>query len=615
MTERNARFGVFELDVQTGELRRDGVKVRLQEQPFRLLSMLLERPGEVVTREELRERLWPAEFVDFDHSLNAAIRKLRTALDDAADNPRFIETLARRGYRFIAPVSWSSDRVVAQPPSPRRLPLIGVAIAALVVIVAVVLVRQRMAPAHETVSAIAVLPFTNQDARTEYVSDGLTEILIDQLSRLPDLRVMARTSVFRFKGKTMDPKSAGNELKVAAVVVGNVRPEPDGYAIHVELVDVRDGTQIWGSQYHTRAADLPLAQSWIADDLSRELRRGLDPTRRRALARSYTRSSQAYDLYLKGLYAWNKRTRDDLEASIRYFKQALDLDPQLAAAYAGLANAYGVMTGYGILPAKDGVIQVTTAARKALELDPANAEAYTSLATTKFRNFWDFPGAEHDYRRALALNPNYATGHQWYADYLWSMGRWTEARREIDTAYKLDPFSMPITSAMCWSLVTERRYRDAIAFDQRAEKLDPRFANGPCVYRAYLGLGENDAAAAGMIRSVPNPAAATALANAYRKSGRRGMIAMIQQYWIQQQGSDSSTPVAIAATYAELGNKDEAFAWLEKAYEQRVSRLTSFHVDPVFDPLRSDPRYDDLLRRIGLPHPPVIPPDASTSKP
>ncbi len=605
---RRVRFGVFELDLQTGELRRDGVRIRLQDQPFQILRLLLERGGEVVTREELRARLWPEEFVDFDHGLNAAIRKLRTALDDSADNPRFVETLARRGYRFIAPVSTEPVRAAAVAPRSRRWEIAAAVVVVLVILATgATLVRRVTATSSQATAlrsaqfaAVAVLPFTNDDPRNEHLSDGLTEILIDRLSRVSDLRVMARTSVFRFKSKS-DPIAAAHELGVPAIVVGNVRRGPDGYTIHVELVDVRDGTQLWGHQYQARAADLPFVQGWISDDLVRELRRGIDPQHRRAVVASYTRNSEAYDLYLWGLHSWNRRGRDDLDQAVKYFKQAIELDPQFAEAYAGLSNAYGVMVGYGLMPVKEGVDRVMTAAQKALELDPSSAEAYTSIATTKFRNLWDFEGADRDYRRSLQLNPNYATGHQWYADYLYSMGRWSEARREIETAYRLDPFSVPINAATCWSFVNERRYRDAIELTHRARQRDARLTNAACVIRAYMLLGDDAGAIADVSTTIPAPAA-TALKAAYAARGRPGLIEMMRSWMIV---NESNNPVAIAALNAMAGEKDQAFAWLEKAYEQRVSRLTSFPLDPAFDGLRSDPRYADLLRRIGLPQPPV----------
>ncbi|HYC91203.1 MAG TPA: winged helix-turn-helix domain-containing protein [Thermoanaerobaculia bacterium] len=570
-----ARFGTFTLDRKRAELRRDGVLVRLQDQPFRLLVYLLERPGEIVTREELREHLWPAEFVDFDHSLNTAMRKLRTALDDSADQPRYVETLARRGYRFIAPVSWDVGRASARPPvegrAEARPTFTFGALWAIAVVVAVAVAAFLLWPAApKPIGAIAVLPFTNSDPRSEYVSDGLTELLIDKLSRLPELRVMARSTVFDYKGKKIPPATAGKELDVGAVITGHLRRERDQYAIHVEMIDVRDGAQLWGERYTASPGELPLVQSRIADDLSSQLRRDADTQGRRFAARAYTANAEAYEQYLLGLQLWHSRGREDLPRSVEHFNRAIALDPNFAAAWSGLANAYGVMSGAGMIPPEEGAVKVLSSARKALALDPENAEAYTSIATTSFRSLWDFESAERDYRRSLALNPNYATGHQWYSDYLRAMGRTEEARREVDTALRLDPLSPATNSAKCYSLIHDRRYEEALAFAARYERLQKR----PMQHCT---------------------AAARAL------TGDRSLLLLRQQRLLAQPDPESASSVEIAETYALLGQPDKAFEWLERGAKRRSTRITSFHVSPGLDSLRDDPRFAALAKRIGLP--------------
>ena len=596
-SSRTARFGVFELDLRTGELRREGIRVPLQEQPFRLLSFLIDRAGEVVTREELRERLWPSEFVDFDHGLNTAIRKLRTALDDAADNPRFIETLARRGYRFIAPVSWSGE--AAAPPAPAsrnyRVP-IAVAFAAAIIAAIIMFVTRRepppTAPAPK-IWAVAVLPFTYDDAASEHLGDGLTEILIDNLSRIPDVRVMASTTVFRYKGRIPDPRLVGQELDVGAVVTGDIRLRRDRYQIRVELVDVRDGSRMWGSRVDIPTSDLPQAQSRISDQLANHLRHG------RRGSGAYTRNAEAYELYLRGLHAWNQRGNDNIRLSIEYFNESAELDPMFAAPYAGLANAWGVLVGNGELAPAEATPKIMAAARKALELSPDNAEAYTSMATTKFRNLWDFAGAEQDYQRALAINPNYATAHQWYSDYLRAMGRFDDARREIDIARQLDPLSRAITGAKCFSLFQERRYREAIAFVQRIVEIDPNIGSLQCILESYAAIGEMDNLMT--ILEQQGTSDARAIVNAYRSGGVRAVHEERLRIMLSRQKDEYHLPVEIAEVHALLGNREEAFRYLEIGFRHRVSRLTSFHLQPGFDSLRDDPRYDDLLKRIGLP--------------
>ena len=614
-TDHLARFGVFELDVRTGELRRSGVRVKLQEQPFRLLTFLLEHPGDVVSREELRERLWPTDFVDFDHSLNTAVRKLRSALDDTADNPRFIETLSRRGYRFIAPVSW--DGGTAAPPSvapvaiqskpSRRLPILP-AVAALVLIAAIaafVFMRRPFSGSTPRVDAVAVLPFANADPGSQHVSDGLTEILIDSLSRVPDLRVMARTTVFGYQREGVDPRRAGEELNVPAVITGRVQPENGGYRIHVELIDVSDGSQLWGGQYRGTATGLADVQSRISNDLSVELRRGLDREQRQLVSRRLTRNPEAYEMYLKGLYAWNRRGPDNMTQAISFFEKAVELDPLFAAPWTGLSSTYGVMVGSGQLLPEVGVPKIIAAAKKALELDPNSGEAFISLATTKYRSEWDFAGAERDYKRALALNPNYATGHQWYSDFLRSMGRFQEARREIDTARQLDPLSSPINTVACWSLFMERRFREAVVFSQKSSFL-PRFGMAQCAVNSLFALGAYDEALPLMRTMTPQGAE---LEKLYAQGGVRAVLERSVKAMTDRQSPTFTTPVQIAEIYAVLGEADRAFFWLEKGFQERASRLTNMNIDPQFDSIRSDPRYADLLRRIGLPHVPITGPE------
>jgi TolB-like protein/DNA-binding winged helix-turn-helix (wHTH) protein len=599
---RIARFGTFEADLQTRELRRDGRDVRIQVQPFRILGLLLERAGQIVTREELRERLWPAEFVDFDHGLNAAIRKLREALGDSAENPRFVETLARRGYRFIAPVAWDVEKVERKD----RRPVYGaaaiIALAILGVIVYLAIKQRAVAAPPNAIAAVAVLPFTYENPQTEQLSDGLTEILIDRLSRLPDLRVMARTTVFAYKGRNADPREAGKALNVGGVVVGHIRHDGDHYAIHVELIDVKDGTQLWGHQFDATTATLPSVQSGISEALTNELRAGVSRDQRRVIVSRFTRDPEAYQDYLWGLYSWNRRQdAKNVQSAVQYFSEAIARDPNFAEAYAGLANTYGVMVGYGAVPANDGSAKVMSLAGKALELDPHNAEALISIATTKYRHTWDFAGAGADYQRALALNPNYATGHEWYADYLRSMGRWDDARREIERAHQLDPGSWAINAMVCYGFYYERRYRDAIEASRRAGQLDPALATPACVAQSLIGLGQIEAAVQLLeVCHVP-PDDRTVVAKAFHTGGERAFFRKSAERLALRQGENIDTPIDVAKFYAQAGDRDRAFAWLEKGYQSRVSKLTNVNVDPGFDSLRSDPRYDDLLWRIGLP--------------
>jgi DNA-binding winged helix-turn-helix (wHTH) protein/TolB-like protein len=599
-TARVARFGVFELDLRNAELRRDGVRVKLQEQPFRLLTLLVERAGDIVTREELQQTLWPSEFVDFDQGLNAAVRKLRTALDDTADNPRFVETIARRGYRFLAPVTWSPG--VGRQPSPAKASRISLAIGAglaLIVVIAVVLfIRQRAVP-RPSIDTIAVLPFAIENkANDDHLGDGLTEMLIDNLSRLPNLRVMARSTVFRYKGD-IEPGRLAHDLGVNAVVTGRIGHDRNRYTIRVELIDVRDWTQVWGDRFEGGAADLPSLQNQISEQLSLRLRHGIH-TR----LGSATTNAQAYDENLKGLYSWNKR---DLPTALQHFHRAAEYDPGFAAAYAGIANTYGIMVGYGILSPDDGVPKILAAAKQALDLDPDNVEALTCIATTKYRNQWDFAGAERDYRRAIAANPNYATAHQWFADYLRSMGRFAEAHRENELAYKLDPFSPSANAMLCYALVYERKYDEALAFSSKAAEIDPALAVPNCRMKALVAKGDFDSAAAAIDQLPSKSGQFSGIVERYRAGGPNAVRRTWLDYLLSEPNAAYKSPVEIAEAYVALGDRDRAFEWLEKAYGYHVSRLTNINVEPGFDPIRDDPRFDDLLKRIGLPKFPVPP--------
>lgn len=604
-----ARFGAFELDLRTGELRRGGVRVKLQDQPFRLLAFLVRRHGELVTREELREQLWPSDFVDFERGLNTAIRKLRSALDDSADNPRFVETLARRGYRFIAPVTWSGG--VQPPEAPPavevgaralkpaaplwRYATIAVALIAVATITALMWRGRAAAPPPVQTSAIAVLPFIPENGASEHLSDGLSEILINTLSRVTDLRVMGRTTVFRYKGRPFDAQKIGRELNVDAIVTGTVREEAGDQTIHVELIDSGDGTRIWGQRYDTAGSSLPAVQSRITQDLTVRLRRGL--ANARASSNVYSSNRRAYELYLQGLHSWNRRSPADLGRAVTYFKQAIDLDPGFAAAHAGLAQTYGVMVGYELIPSDEGTTLVLTSARKALALDPSNSEAYVSVASSKFRNLWDFEGAGQDYRRALELNPSNATAHQWYADYLRAMGRHEEAAAENDRAWELDPLSMPVNSARCHASVLDRKYEEAIA---RARLVTDAPTGNRCLATTLLLTGDYENAITELERMPFAKGSGGALRRAYREGGRDGFYReRLKLVLAQRSGFDNT--LNIAETYAILGDADAAFAMLEEAYRLRISRLTQFHQWPPLDLIRDDPRFEDLVRRIGLP--------------
>jgi TolB-like protein/DNA-binding winged helix-turn-helix (wHTH) protein len=608
-SRRLARFGPFELDLRSGELRREGVRLRIQEQPLQILLMLIERSGEVVTRDELRERLWPTDFVDFEHGLNTAVRKLRESLGDSAERPRFVETLARRGYRFIVPVVWVGSDSSAEPvpddsPEPRPGLTSGARLAiaagiALVLLLSGLLVwqRRRSAPSRE-IESVAVLPFVHDTTATEPLSDGMTELLIDSLARDPRLRVLARSTVFRYESPKTDAIAAGRELGVSGVVTGSIRRDDDRYDIRVELIDVRDRSLVWGERYQASSSMLPTVQASIAQSLAERLRArdGAPPPR----VAGMTGSREAYDFYIRGLYAWNRRGREDLLRAAELFQRATDADPKFAAPWSGLASTYGVMVGSGWLPPMEGAPKVLAAATKALELDPLNAEAHAAIGATTFRQMWDYDGAEREFKEAIRLNPSYATGHTWYGEFLRAMGRAADARAEFERAYQLDPLSPPVNAAICWSRFKDRRYREAVDFSRKAGELDPRFVATRCLTQSLLALGDYEALAKALDAAPALGPEGRELAAATRKEGRSGYLGTrIAQ--LSALPDAEFFAVDIATFHAMDGDRDEAFRWLEIAHRNRVSMLTSVPFDPRFDSLRTDPRLADLFRRIRLP--------------
>jgi eukaryotic-like serine/threonine-protein kinase len=456
---------------------------------------------------------------------------------------------------------------------------------------------------RDSINSIAVLPLVNanNDPNTDYLSDGLTESLINSLSQIPELRVMARSTAFRYKGQELDPQRIGRELDVRAVLTGRVLQRGDVMTIQVDLVDTRDGAQLWGEQYNRKISDILGIQQNISREVSEKLRLKLSGRQKEQLAKRHTDSTEAYELYLRGRYHWNKRTPDGLMRGIDYFQQAIKADPNYALAYAGLADSYNVLSTNAVRPPKEAFPKAKEAAERALALDDTLAEAHTSLAFIKTVYEWDWQGAEKEFKRAIELNPNYSNAHYFYAfAHLLSMGRIEEAGAEMKRALALDPFSLIINTNLGRTYHIARQYDRAVEQYRKALEMDPTFPRAhERLLEAYEQKGMYREAIADL-ESV-NAEAGARLRAAFEKSGVKG-------YWQARIDLDKEStqtyvsPYFTAVKYAGLGDRDRAFEALERAYQERDTWLVHLKVDPMLDTLRSDPRYVNLLSRINLTH-------------
>jgi len=628
------RFAVFEVDLRAAELTRRGRHIRLQEQPFQVLAMLLEKPGELVTREALRARIWPRTVVDFDHGINKAINKIRDALGDSAENPRFVETVARRGYRFLAdvtPIDAAADRqpapapeglapptdgdraepVDAAVPAKRSSPFrarvaLGLGLA-LVLAASVAWVLHSRSPTSSQIRSLAVLPLESLsgDASQDYFADGMTDALIADLGQIGALRVISRTSVMTYKRARKPLPQIARELNVDAVVEGTVLRSGERVRITAQLIRVPDETHLWAQSYEGDLQNALALQSSVARAIAEEVQVALTRREAAALQRSKTVKPEAYEAYLKGRYFWNKRSGEGLKNAIAYFGRAIDADPDYAGAYSGLADSYALLGDweYGILAPQDAFPRARAAATKALALDADLGEAHSSLAFILDLYYWDWAAAGQEYRRALALNPGYATAHQWYAWHLMLMGRNAEAIAELKRAQSLDPLSLIIGADLADALCIAHRYDESVQQSRSTIAMDPYFALAHYqLAQALAQKHEHDEAIAEFRHAIGLSGGSavfeSGLANAYAASGRKEEAIKILEALERRQTEGSSNGASIASIYVALGDHDRAMLWLNKALQARFN--PSVLLRPVYDPLRSDPRFQELLQRIGL---------------
>ena len=485
-----------------------------------------------------------------------------------------------------------------------------IAVAAVMVVAAAIALLSSLYLSRRNSAAIqsvAVMPFVNEsgNADTEYLSDGLTESIIYRLSQLPNLTVSPRSSVFHYKGKESDPLKVGSELGVAAVLTGRITQRSDQITISTELTDVRNHKLLWGEQYERKMSELLATQREIASEIADKLRVRISGEDQSLANKHYTESNEAYQSYLKGRYYWNKRTQDGYSKAIEHFKAAIEKDPSFALAYAGLADCYNILSSYGLSSPKETFPLGKTAATKALELDQNLAEAHTSMAYEKYQFEWDWAGAEREFKRAIELNPNYPTAHHWYGLELANMGRLDEAFRELKRAQELDPLSLVIIASTGWALYEARRYDEAIAEFQKSLAMDPNFA------RAHWGIaepyelkGNYDKAIAELQRARQlddtSPSMLALLADANARAGRRAEALTILHELDQRKKLRYVDSYYVAQVYAALGDQEQALRSLEEAYNERSSLLIWLKLAPKFDNIRSDARYIDLIRRLGL---------------
>jgi len=632
------RFGIFEADLRTGELRKRGARIRLQEQPFQVLAVLLTRPGDLVTRDELRDRLWTADtFVDFEHGLNKAINKVREALGDSAESPRFVETVPRRGYRFIADVTvvdlesvppetyapstvgdtlTAGDReppdVAEQTTTPkgrgwqRTLTITGCGLALVSIVLVGWLLQSR--GTSPTIRSVAVLPLENLsgDPSQEYFADGMTDQLIATLGQISALRVISRTSVMGYKGARKPLPQIARELNVDAVIEGSFMRSGGRVRITAQLIDAAVDKHLWAKSYDGDVRDTLALQSRVARAIADEIRVNVQPNEQAALKNVKAVNPDAYEAYLKGRYFWNKRTADGLKKAKDYFDEAVAKAPDYGPAYSGLADTYALLGDwqYGVMPSREALPAAKAAATKAVELDDTLGEAHTSLGFV-FSGFdWEWVSAEKEFRRSIDLTPGYATAHHWYAWHLSLMGRHGEALAEMRKARSLDPLSLIINADLAEILLIAHFDDESAQQSRKTIEMDPDFALAHNqLAEAYLHKHRLDDAITEFRKAVQlsegSPICTANLARAYVLSGRRADAEQLLIGLKQRSNPAYSNAAEIAMVYAALGENAQAMAWLERGYGERFN--PGVLLRPGFDALRTDPRFRDIEHRVGLP--------------
>ena len=635
-------FGAFCLDPAEHTLLRDGQPIPLRPKVYDLLVVLVENRGHLVDKEQLMSSVWAEEFVE-EGNINKNISMLRQALGESGGGTKFIETVPKRGYRFVAEVREVNDnrqaelltQAVARPTHEHQPPrenheqslplpplmqsqvkrfnkhwiaLVGVPLLVLAAIGFVVLTRQRSRSATPAVRSIVVLPFQNLsgDASQDYLVDGVTDALIGDLAQIGALRVISRTSAMHYKGTNKSLPEIAKELNVDAVVEGTVQRSGERVHVRAQLIHAASDSHLWAADYDRDSRDILDLQSEVARAIASEVSIKITPAEQRLLVPKRTIARAAIDNYLQGRYFWNRRTEEDMRKAIGYFEAAISADANYAQAYAGLADSYNQLgtVMIGVMPPSEARRTGEIAARKGLEIDNEVAEAHAALAYENFFN-WNWASAEEEFKRSIQLNPNYASAHSHFALYLVARERIDEAVAETNRAQELDPLSLSISASRGFLLMNARRYEEAIEQERRVIAIDPNHYQAHWFLAlTYLANRQIDQAIATSEKAVAisnrAPAALGVLGMAYGAAGRKGEANQILNELLQLEKQRYVSPMAFVYVYTGLGNKDQSFAWLEKAHQERSNGIAFFKVSPTVDQLRSDPRFADLLKRIGL---------------
>ena len=585
-------FGPFLLDVKERVLLRGSKPVSLTPKVFATLLMLVEKAGHIVEKEELISALWPNTYVD-EANVAQNIFKLRKVLGKNRVGKTYIETVPRRGYRFLAIVNRSPDLTLdPNVRTPSKAPK--------------EVLEKEVDRENRTIKSIAVLPLTNSrsDETLEYLSDGITESIISSLSRLPQLRVMASSSVFSYKGREIDPKQVGRELQVGTLLTGKVVQLSDSLVIRFELVDTLTGWQLWGEQYHQRAANVLKVQEEIAKAVSEQLSLKLTGEQKWQLAKRHTDNVEAYRLYLKGRFLWNKHEKCSLGKSIRCFEKAIDLDPNYALAFAGLADSYQRLSNLNLAPHR-ALPKAKMAAAQAVALDDTLAEAHCAWGLIKMFYDHDWEGAKRELRRAIELNPGAPLPHQRYGTYLTIFGRFEESLTEFRVAQELNPLDLQISVNLASTLSLMKKHGESISLLRQTLELEPNFRTAHyalgCAYRRQANYATALQEFEQLRRMEPDSDLALgSIGHLQALSGDSIGAERILAELLQMAQRRYISPYSIAIIHIGLDSKEEAFNWMEKLYKECNDWLVWLRVGSEFDPLRSDARFDSLLRRVGL---------------